>query len=233
MAAVGLWGGWHLLCFGIALPVAAYVSRRKLATQPLPPRVPFFTSVIVQQLLFLVISLGVAWGEAVPVFPAEVPSLAALGATLLLLAVACVTMRPSWIQAVREREPRVHLTSPRTGLERRLWVGVSLAAGIGEEITYRGVLYVLLWRLTGSVAAAALLSAFFFGAAHVVQGWKAIWITAVFGLVAQGLTLWSGSLYAAMVLHVGYDVVAGLAYGHLAEQLNYDSAVVDPSEART
>lgn len=233
MSAVGLWGGWHLLCFGIALPVAAYASRRKLATQPLPPRVPFFTSVIVQQLLFLVISLGVAWGEAVPLFPAEVPSLAALGATLLLLAVACVTMRPSWIQAVREREPRVHLTSPRTGLERRLWVGVSLAAGIGEEITYRGVLYVLLWRLTGSVAAAALLSAFFFGAAHVVQGWKAIWITAVFGLVAQGLTLWSGSLYAAMVLHVGYDVVAGLAYGHLAEQLNYDSAVVDPSEART
>lgn len=233
MSAVGLWGGWHLLCFGIALPVAAYASRRKLATQPLPPRVPFFTSVIVQQLLFLVISLGVAWGEAVPLFPAEVPSLAALGATLLLLAVACVTMRPSWIQAVREREPRVHLTSPRTGLERRLWVGVSLAAGIGEEITYRGVLYVLLWRLTGSMAAAALLSAFFFGAAHVVQGWKAIWITAVFGLVAQGLTLWSGSLYAAMVLHVGYDVVAGLAYGHLAEQLNYDSAVVDPSEART
>ena len=233
MSAVGLWGGWHLLCFGIALPVAAYASRRKLATQPLPPRVPFFTSVIVQQLLFLVISLGVAWGEAVPLFPAEVPSLTALGATLLLLAVACVTMRPSWIQAVREREPRVHLTSPRPGLERRHWVGVSLAAGIGEEITYRGVLYVLLWRLTGSVAAAALLSAFFFGAAHVVQGWKAIWITAVFGLVAQGLTLWSGSLYAAMVLHVGYDVVAGLAYGHLAEQLNYDSAVVDPSEART
>ncbi len=233
MAAVGLWGGWHLLCFGIALPVAAYASRRKLATQPLPPRVPFFTSVIVQQLLFLVISLGVAWGEGITLFPAALPGAVPLGATLLLLVVACVGMRPSWIKAVRDREPRVHLTSPRTTPERRLWVALSLAAGIGEELTYRGVLYVLLWRLTGSVAAAALLSAFFFGAAHVVQGWKAIWITAVFGLVAQGLTLWSGSLYAAMVLHVGYDVVAGLAYGRLAEQLRYDSAVVDPSEART
>ena len=223
MLPVGLWGGWHLLCFGVALPVAAYVSRRKLATRPLPPRVPFFTSVLVQQLLFLAISVGVAWGEGIPLFPAGLPSLAALGATLLLLAVACVTMRPSWIQAVREREPRVHLTSPRTALERRLWVGVSLAAGIGEELTYRGVLYVLLLRLTGSVVAAALLSAVFFGAAHVVQGWKAIWITAVFGLVAQGLTLWSGSLYAAMALHVGYDVVAGLAYGRLAEQLGSPS----------
>ncbi|MBK8003581.1 MAG: CPBP family intramembrane metalloprotease [Gemmatimonadetes bacterium] len=233
MPAVGLWGGWHLLCFGIALPVAAYVSRRKLATQPLPPRVPFFSSVIVQQLLFLVISLGVAWGEGIPLFPAALPGAVPLGATLLLLVVSCVGMRPSWIKAVRERETRVHLTSPRTPLERRLWVGVSLAAGIGEELTYRGVLYVLLFRLTGSVAAAALLSALFFGAAHVVQGFKAIWITAVFGLVAQGLTLWSGSLYAAMVLHVGYDVVAGLAYGHLAEQLKYDSAVDGPSEART
>ena len=223
MAAVGLWGGWHLLCFGLALPVAAYVSRRKLAAQPLPPRVPFFTSVIVQQLLFLAISLGVAWGEAIPLFPATFPGALVTGATLLLLLVACVSMRPSWIKAVREREPRVHLTSPRTAVERRLWVVVSLAAGIGEELTYRGVLYVLLWRLTDSVAA-ALLSAFFFGAAHVVQGWKAIWITAVFGLVAQGLTLWSGSLYAAMVLHVGYDVVAGLTYGRLAEQLGYDKA---------
>lgn len=224
MAAIGPWGWWHLACFGLALPLAALRSRARLAAEPRPPRVAFLASVVAQQLLFLLISLGVAWAEGITLFPAEPPGLAPLAAALGLFGVSWAGLRPLWRRAVLEREPRVHLTSPRTTTERRLWVGLSLAAGIGEEVTYRGVAYVLLYRLTDSAPAAALVAAAGFGAGHVVQGWKATWITALFALVAQGLTLWSGSLYAAILWHVAYDVAAGLTYGRMAEQLGYDAA---------
>ena len=101
---------------------------------------------------------------------------------------------------------------------RLLWLAVSLAAGVSEEITYRGVFFLLLHRVTGSVLAAALLAAAAFGLAHVVQGRESVLVIFGIALLAQTLVLVTGTLLVAMAVHVAYDVPAGPVYGRLARR---------------
>jgi hypothetical protein len=109
----------------------------------------------------------------------------------------------------------VELFSPKTGGERALWLAVSLAAGVCEEITYRGVLFLLLHRVTGSILAATVLGAAAFGLAHVLQGRQSALVIFGIALVMQALVLAAGTLLVAMAVHVAYDVAAGLSYGRL------------------
>ena len=67
------------------------------------------------------------------------------------------TMRPLWRRRVQERSRRIWLFMPRTTRERTAWIAASITAGISEEVTYRGVMFALLWRVTGSALAAALI----------------------------------------------------------------------------
>ncbi|TFG49899.1 MAG: CPBP family intramembrane metalloprotease [Gemmatimonadales bacterium] len=221
MGAIGLWGWYHLIFFGLLLPVVALRSRRKLAQVASIPRKQFFISVLVQQGIFVTVSLVVARFESVPLFPHLFPTPQAWTLGALLLAVSWVAMRPLWRDAVAQRDPRVHLSMPSDRAERGLWLTISLAAGIGEEISYRGVMYTLLFRLMGEPVGAALAAAVLFGAAHVVQGWRGIGVTTVFALAAQALVLWSGSLYVAIAWHVTYDIVAGLSYGRYGREMGY------------
>ena len=80
---------------------------------------------------------------------------------------------------------------------------ISLAAGIGEEMLFRGVLFdkmTVWWGLTGAIVGTSLL----FGLAH--------WLTMAYGLLAAGLAvylaglmLWTNNILAAMVAHALYD----------------------------
>lgn len=221
MGAIGLWGWYHLVFFGLVLPVVALRSRRKLAQVASIPRKQFFISVLVQQGILVTVSLVVARFESVPLFPRHFPTPLAWTMGALLLAVSWIAMRPLWRDAVAQRDPRVHLSMPSDRAERGLWLAISVAAGIGEEISYRGVMYTLLFRLIGEPVGAALVAALLFGAAHVVQGWRGIGVTAVFALAAQALVLYSGSLYVAMGWHVAYDAVAGLSYGRYGREMGY------------
>ncbi len=216
---IGGWGWYHLAFFCLFLPWVAARSRRKLAEDGLPPRKAFFVSVILQQTIFVTMSLIVAYFEWIPLFPARYPSPPGILLASLLLGGSVLAMRPLWRDAVERREPRVQLSMPSDATERRLWVGISIAAGIGEEISYRGVLYTLLLRLAGDPLTAAVAAAAVFGASHIVQGWKAVGITALFALAAQSLTFYAGSLYLAMAWHVGYDIIAGFAYARLGREI--------------
>lgn len=86
--------------------------------------------------------------------------------------------------------------------ERAWWLFVSVLAGVGEEITWRGVQTALLVPLTGRYWIAAALSAASFGVAHALQGWRAAAIIVCFGLGFQAIVVTSGSLYIAMAVHV-------------------------------
>jgi membrane protease YdiL (CAAX protease family) len=44
-------------------------------------------------------------------------------------------------------------------------------------------------------------------------------IITIFGLGFQGLVWLTGSLYVAMLVHVAYDITAGLMYGKLGREL--------------
>jgi membrane protease YdiL (CAAX protease family) len=130
-------------------------------------------------------------------------------------------MRPRWRKAVESRVPAVHLFMPDNTVERAWWIGVSFLAGIGEEITWRAVQTALLGALTGSFWFAALLSAVSFGMTHIIQGWRSAAIIAGIAIGFQVLVWLAGSLYVAMVVHVLYDLTAGIAYGRLGRELGY------------
>jgi membrane protease YdiL (CAAX protease family) len=86
-------------------------------------------------------------------------------------------------------------------------VVISLAAGFGEELVYRGLLQAGLSRRM-PVAAAVAVQALVFGFAHSGYGtWVHVILPTLFGLVA-GLVAWRFGLWAAIVLHVLVDLVA-------------------------
>lgn len=118
--------------------------------------------------------------------------------------------------AVGAREtPFLRRLLPRTGRERVAFVGLSIAAGVGEELAYRGYLITLLAPALGGPGAAVLTSAVF-GVLHAYQGLLGIVRTATLGgLLAAGFLL-SGSLWPPILAHALLDVLAGTT---LAERL--------------
>jgi len=98
---------------------------------------------------------------------------------------------------------------PKTGAEKRVFFLLSIAAGVGEELSYRGYLITVLMPLLGPWGAAAATSAVF-GLLHLYQGGIGILRTATMGgLLAWGF-LASGSLVPAILAHTLIDILAGL-----------------------
>lgn len=101
---------------------------------------------------------------------------------------------------------------PRTDEERRVFGVLSLAAGFGEEMAYRGYVIPLLTPLLG-VWGASALSSVVFGILHGYQGVLGILRTgAMGGMLAWGFVA-SGSLWPPIVAHVLIDLLAGLWLG--------------------
>lgn len=221
VTAPGVPGWIHLVLFGVAVPYAALRSKRLLdANEPLPRLTTHLWFTMLNLVLFGVVSIVVARVESLALFPARMPSVRAwlIGAALLVVVVP--PMHRVWRRAVAQRRRVVALFAPRTARERVLWVATSAVAGASEEITWRGVQFTLL-RTLMAAPAAALIAAVMFGAAHVVQGRRAAAVAVVYALVAQALVWLAGSLYVAIAVHAIYDIIAGLAYGRLAEEMGY------------
>ncbi|MBL8190178.1 MAG: CPBP family intramembrane metalloprotease [Acidobacteria bacterium] len=223
LTQIGLAGIYHLVFFGLLMPWSAIKSARRLKNNPYPPRRKYFWLIIGQQLFFLLLSLVVAKWEWLDVF-ARPKNLWSFGLAALLLVALIVVMMPRWRAEVEKRERRVYLFMSGEGTDKILWVVISLLAGIGEELTYRGVMFLLLWRVTGSALAAALIAAVIFGVSHFVQGWKSAVLIGGFALVFHGLYWISGSLLAPMLVHFIYDVTAGMMYNKFGRELGYPTA---------
>lgn len=87
-------------------------------------------------------------------------------------------------------------------------LGVSTTAGFCEELIFRGYLLWLLTPHVGLIGAIAISSALF-GLNHIYQGWAGVLKTGIMGLIFA-LVFWAtGSLWAAILLHVLVDVFAG------------------------
>ncbi len=226
----GIAGWFHLAFFGLLIPWAAWHSRGRFESQPLPPRRRHFIAVFIQLVFFLIISVAVARREGIDLLARPqagwVPWLAAAA----LLAIGLVAMAPVWRRGVERRERKLHLFMPRTRAERILWVAVAIAAGVSEEVTYRGVMFALLVGITGSTAAGAVIASLIFGVSHIVQGWKSAAIITGIALLLHGLVLLSGTLLLAIAIHAIYDVIAGLAYGRMGERLGYPVDGLPPDE---
>lgn len=217
--------GWSEIAFlvwiVVLLPLAAARSGRRLrgAVHAVARRRLYIAS-IVQQLLFLAIALLVAWASGVRLFAGRAPGIAdvmigvaAVGLGLLQLALGTRTRR----RKGGER-PVSFVIAPRTRGEYALYVLLCIAAGIGEETTYRGLLFLIILALTGNWWAAAAISAALFGLAHLAQGARASLVVMAFGFVAQLVVRATGGLWVAMGAHAAYDIIAGLWIGALARR---------------
>ena len=99
---------------------------------------------------------------------------------------------------------------PKSWSESLVWIAVSAAAGICEELVYRGYLQRQLWALTKSLPLALLLQALIFGCGHLYQGWKPALVTAIYGLIFGVVAAWRRSLIPGALAHAIVDIMGGL-----------------------
>jgi len=226
--------GWvHLVFFGLLIPAAAIIERRKFraAATPLPNRLRHFQVTALSLVMLVTISLTVARLEWIELFPRAFPKWGAFLGGALVLAAMIAYMRPRWRRAVERRARVVHLYMPANGTERAWWIAVSVLAGLGEEITWRGVQGALLNNLTGRFWLAAIICAISFAVGHMIQGWRSVIVIIGFALCFHALVWLAGSLYVAMGVHIAYDVAAGISYGRLGRELGYQPAEITQSAA--
>lgn len=102
---------------------------------------------------------------------------------------------------------------PSGGTAQAIWVCLSFAAGIGEEIVFRGYLQRQLGALTGRTGLSILLQAVVFGLGHVYEGQAAVMKIVLIGLILGIVAAGRGNIRACILAHVTIDVLAGFGVG--------------------
>lgn len=146
------------------------------------------------------------------------------GTGTALLAAAATTAAGLLLMAgarlLRVRETDIiRFLLPRTGSEKIAFAGLSVSAGIAEEIVFRAFLIAALIAAGASVAAAAALSVVVFALSHAYQGVAGVVRVALLGTILTAPVLLTGSVYPAMIAHTALDLIAGLL---LADWLSGD-----------
>jgi uncharacterized protein len=98
---------------------------------------------------------------------------------------------------------------PLSGVEKILWIALSITAGICEEAVYRGYLQKQFSALTKNIPAGIIVSALIFGAAHSYQGFARASSIAMLGAMAGILAHWCRGVRPGMIAHILQDVLGG------------------------
>jgi membrane protease YdiL (CAAX protease family) len=120
---------------------------------------------------------------------------------------------------------------PRTRQEKLVFSVLSLAAGVGEELAYRGYAITLLAPQVG-VWGSVVLTSTVFGLLHAYQGWLGTARTALMGGVLAWGFIASGSVWPAIVAHTAIDLVAGIVLGEKLLPPSGPAGVVGAPKAR-
>jgi uncharacterized protein len=135
-----------------------------------------------------------------------------------------------WMVAARSLPTRetslLRFMLPRSGAEKVAFAGVSLSAGICEEIVFRGFLIPALEVILGSLPVAVIVSSLVFGLVHAYQGPLGVLRTGTLGLFLAIPFVVTGSLVPSMAAHFIINIVAGV---FLAEWLLRERLTEDPS----
>jgi len=105
---------------------------------------------------------------------------------------------------------------PVTRREKWLYLGLSLCAGFGEELAYRGYAIPGVMVAGGSAPVALALTSGAFAVLHSYQGILGFVRTGVVGLIMGAVFLHTGSVWPAIFAHVLIDVAVGFV---LADKL--------------
>lgn len=131
-------------------------------------------------------------------------------ASCALLAGLVAFHRRAKTEVSKEFKPSeaVLLLLPRTGRERIVWAWVSLAAGVGEEIAYRGFLTLYFYYLTPDMPMwlALTISSVAFGLTHAYQGRIGVLYTTALGALFAAMFWLTESLLLPIVVHTLADL---------------------------
>jgi membrane protease YdiL (CAAX protease family) len=98
---------------------------------------------------------------------------------------------------------------PVTRREKGLYTGLSLCAGFGEELAYRGYAIPAVIVAGGSAPVALALTSTAFAVLHSYQGVLGVVRTGVVGVIMGAVFLHTGSLWPPIVGHVLIDLAVG------------------------
>ena len=113
-------------------------------------------------------------------------------------------------ERIFEQLKEIDYLLPQSRSEIALFAGVSVTAGICEEVLFRGFLFAYLhsspWNLDPLTI--VMVSSAMFGIAHLGQGVKGVLLTGMIGAALGILYVVTGSLLAPIVLHILIDLRA-------------------------
>lgn len=217
----------------VLLPVLSILQARQAGHLEVE-RMPAYLSSIVSLLVLGAVAwaVGRRHGGSAALGLVALPWTSLAGWTLALVAgglAATAAFRRLGMALGLGEAPLLRALLPRTRRERAAFAVLSGAAGVGEELAYRGYVIAVLGSVMGTVGTAAV-SSLVFGVLHAYQGALGVARTAVLGgILAWGL-LASGSLWPAMAAHALLDVLLGIV---LAERMMVprDASGVSGSDA--
>jgi uncharacterized protein len=98
---------------------------------------------------------------------------------------------------------------PQSLPEILVWIGVSISAGICEELAFRCFLQRQFHALTGKIGLAVLAQGLVFGLFHAYQGWRNVAVISVLGVLYGALATWRRNLRANIITHAWSDIWGG------------------------
>jgi membrane protease YdiL (CAAX protease family) len=204
--------GWVFLFLAcVLLPWLAIRSATRVRRPGgVPTRAQYLVSVAISQAILLVPALLAARYDVIALFPSPRFSPEGLAAAAVLLIVALGTLPMRWRWKPPEERRQLLWMYPHRPADLRWWALVSLAAGVGEEIVYRGVLFTLWMRMLDSWWASVAICVVVFALAHFVQGWRAVLAVVLFAVGFHVVVRLTGDLYTAIAAHFVYDFLAGV-----------------------
>ncbi len=111
---------------------------------------------------------------------------------------------------------------PTTATQFLHFLFLAVAAGVGEEIVYRGFMINYLAAMLGtegsSAAVVLLLPAVSFGLAHVYQGGRAVLKIIAMAVLFGFFFLRTNTLWPLMLLHAAIDILGGVMSWYLLRQ---------------
>lgn len=202
----------------VVLPLTAHRQFVGLDPAQLPRLQAYVHSMLTIGLVGLVgFGLGVArWGrEGLGLGFGPTPGLVFLRALMILaLGMAVVLLFEFWIARRSEpRSPWVLALMPRTSRERTAFGLLSVFAGVGEEIAFRGFALLLVAAWTQSLWVAVLWTSLAFGWIHGYQGGVGRLRATLLGAVLALPVVLSWGLWPSILAHTWIDWIGGFILG--------------------
>jgi len=129
-------------------------------------------------------------------------------AAIMVMQLMGIRRNPKSLAGMRDKFDDLAAMVPGDPGEQRAFDRLSITSGICEEVLYRGFLLAILAAAVGTWPA-VLLSSVIFGLGHLYQGRLGFLKTTAVGLALALLTVFSGSLITAVLVHIVMDLTSG------------------------